>query len=104
MMATTPQWCQPMRVWRDYFRRLDATPDPMAQMLASVMFDLRPIGGAATLFGELQAETLEMASRNSIFVAHMIANSLKHHAAAGPAARLRDDPVGRVQEPYRPEA
>jgi CBS domain-containing protein len=83
MMATNPKWCQPVRVWRDYFRRWVATPDPMAQMLASVMFDLRPIGGAASLFKDLQAETIEMASRNSIFVAHMIQNSLKHAPPLG---------------------
>ncbi len=83
MMATNPQWCQPMRVWRGYFRKWVATPDPMAQMLASVMFDLRPIGGQASLFAELQHETLAMAAKNSIFVAHMIANSLKHTPPLG---------------------
>ncbi len=83
MMATNPRWCQPVRVWRDYFRGWIATPNPEAQMLASVMFDLRPIGGAVSLFGELQAETLEAASRNSIFVAHMVSNSLKHTPPLG---------------------
>lgn len=83
MMATNPQWCQRQSVWRGYFHKWIATPDPMAQMLASVMFDLRPIGGKASLFTDLQAETLEMASRNSIFVAHMIGNSLKHTPPLG---------------------
>jgi CBS domain-containing protein len=83
MMATNPQWCQRMSVWRDYFRRWVAVPDPMAQMLASVMFDLRPIGGAAGLFRDLQEETLAMAAKNSIFVAHMISNSLKHSPPLG---------------------
>jgi CBS domain-containing protein len=83
MMATNPMWCQPVAVWREYFRKWVATPDPKAQMLASVMFDLRPIGGAARLFRDLQAETLEMAARNSIFVAHMIANSLGHAPPLG---------------------
>jgi CBS domain-containing protein len=83
MMATNPQWCQPMRVWRDYFRKWVSAPDPMAQMLASVMFDLRPIGGQASLFKDLQHETLEMAAKNSIFVAHMISNSLKHTPPLG---------------------
>ncbi len=83
MMATNPQWCQPMHVWREYFRKWVATPDPMAQMLASVMFDLRPIGGAASLFSNLQAEVLDMAAKNSIFVAHMISNSLKHYPPLG---------------------
>ncbi|GAB4387170.1 DUF294 nucleotidyltransferase-like domain-containing protein [Albidovulum sp.] len=83
MMATNPRWCQPVRVWRDYFRGWIATPSPEAQMLASVMFDLRPIGGAASLYSGLQAETLEAASRNSIFVAHMVGNSLKHAPPLG---------------------
>jgi CBS domain-containing protein len=83
MMATNPRWCQPVRVWREYFAGWIAKPDPMAQMLSSVMFDLRPIGGAAHLFQNLQDETLEAASRNSIFVAHMISNSLKHTPPLG---------------------
>lgn len=83
MMATNPRWCQPVRVWRDYFRNWIAKPDPMAQMLASVMFDLRPIGGTRALFDGLQAETLRAASANSIFVAHMVSNSLKHTPPLG---------------------
>jgi CBS domain-containing protein len=83
MMATNPRWCQPVAKWRDYFRGWIARPDPEAQMLASVMFDLRPIGGAPKLFGDLQAETLEAAAKNSIFVAHMVSNSLKHTPPLG---------------------
>jgi CBS domain-containing protein len=83
MMATNPRWCQPVQVWRQYFAGWIATPSTEAQMLASVMFDLRPIGGAASLFGDLQAETLEMAAKNSIFVAHMVGNSLKHAPPLG---------------------
>jgi CBS domain-containing protein len=83
MMATNPRWRQPGRVWRQYFEGWIATPSPEAQMLASVMFDLRPIGGAVSLFGDLQAATLERASKNTIFVAHMIANSLKHAPPLG---------------------
>jgi len=83
MMATNPRWRQPRRVWRDYFSGWIAQPDNEAQMLASVMFDLRPIGGETGLFADLQAETLEMARKNSIFVAHMVSNSLKHTVPLG---------------------
>jgi len=83
MMAMTPRWRQPLRVWRSYFRRWIDTPSPEAQMLASVMFDLRPIGGTPALFRDLHGETLEAASKNSIFVAHMVANSLKHQPPLG---------------------
>lgn len=83
MMATNPRWRQPVRVWRRYFAGWIEKPDPMAQMLSSVMFDLRPIGGVTALHEGLQAETLEAASKNSIFVAHMVSNSLKHTPPLG---------------------
>jgi len=83
MMATAERWCQPKAVWRRYFRGWIDTPSPEAQMLASVMFDLRPIGGTVALFRDLQEETLHLASKNSIFVAHMISNSLKHQPPLG---------------------
>ncbi len=83
MMATNPRWCQPLRVWKQYFEGWIAKPNPEAQMLASVMFDLRPIGGATSLFGNLQEDTLEDAAENSIFVAHMVGNSLKHTPPLG---------------------
>ncbi len=83
MMATNPRWCQPVRIWRDYFAGWIKTPNPEAQMLASVMFDLRPIGGTTALFEDLQDGTLRNASANSIFVAHMVSNSLKHTPPLG---------------------
>ncbi|MBQ2261908.1 MAG: cyclic nucleotide-binding/CBS domain-containing protein [Loktanella sp.] len=83
MMATNERWCQPVRVWRSYFRRWIDSPSIEAQMLASVMFDLRPIGGTTSLFEDLHRKTLEQAARNSIFVAHMVSNSLKHNPPLG---------------------
>ena len=83
MMATNPRWRQPRRVWRDYFARWIRQPDNEAQMLASVMFDLRPISGDFALFENLEHEVLAKAKKNSIFVAHMISNSLKHTVPLG---------------------
>jgi CBS domain-containing protein len=83
MMATNDRWRQPAKVWRGYFENWVRKPDPMAQMLASVMFDLRAIHGEMSLFDGLQEKTLELASKNSIFRAHMAANSLKHTPPLG---------------------
>lgn len=83
MMASAPRWCQPLATWRGYFRNWIGKPNPEAQMLASVMFDLRCIGGDATLLDQLQSETLQEAARNSIFVAHMASNALKHTPPLG---------------------
>ena len=83
MMATNPRWRQPLSVWRDYFSGWIAQPSKEAQMLASVMFDLRPIGGDHVLFEGLQAETLRAAADNSIFIAHMASNALTHATPLG---------------------
>ncbi len=83
MMATNPRWCQPLSVWQQYFKGWIDTPNPEAQMLASVMFDLRPIGGTFDLFADLQEDTLKAAASNSIFVAHMTGNSLGHQPPLG---------------------
>ncbi|MEP1327658.1 DUF294 nucleotidyltransferase-like domain-containing protein [Pseudophaeobacter sp.] len=83
MMASNPRWRQPLQVWRDYFGSWITKPVPEAQMLASVMFDLRPIGGDYALFDGLQAQVLASASDNSIFVAHMTSNALKHTPPLG---------------------
>lgn len=83
MMATNPRWQQPLSVWKDYFKGWIASPSKEAQMLASVMFDLRPIGGDETLFENLHAQTLKSAAANSIFTAHMATNALTHATPLG---------------------
>jgi len=83
MMASNPKWRQPVKVWRRYFHGWVAKPDPMAQMLASVMFDLRPVSGETALFSGLQRETLDLVRKNSIFRAHMTSNSLHHTPPLG---------------------
>ncbi|WP_136442546.1 DUF294 nucleotidyltransferase-like domain-containing protein [Pacificoceanicola onchidii] len=83
MMASASRWRQPVSVWKTYFKGWIAKPTSEAQMLASVMFDLRPIGGTVSLFEDLQEQTLDLAAKNSIFVAHMVSNSLKHQPPLG---------------------
>jgi CBS domain-containing protein len=83
MMASNPRWRKRQAEWRRYFDGWIDSPSPEAQMLASVMFDLRPVGGETRLFGDLQRDTLARASRNSIFLAHMASNALKHTPPLG---------------------
>jgi CBS domain-containing protein len=83
MMATADRWRQPLSVWKGYFEKWITKPDNEAQMLASVMFDLRAIGGTTSLIEDLREATLKRAASNSIFVAHMVSNSLKHTPPLG---------------------
>lgn len=83
MMATNPRWRQPVSVWRDYFDWWIKSPSKEAQMLASVMFDLRAIGGDEALFQGLKSDTLAKAAANSIFTAHMASNALTQATPLG---------------------
>ncbi|HRK95179.1 MAG TPA: DUF294 nucleotidyltransferase-like domain-containing protein [Rhodospirillales bacterium] len=88
MMALTPKWRQPLAQWKRYFHAWMDEPAPEARMLASVMFDLRPIRGDTRLFDELQHDTGERARNDSVFVAHMVGNALTHTPPLGVLRRL----------------
>lgn len=83
MMATIDKWRQPLSVWKKYFRGWIEEPEPMALMLSSVFFDLRPVHGEAALFEDLQRLILERARANRLFIAHMVGNALKHEPPLG---------------------
>ncbi|MEM7226973.1 MAG: putative nucleotidyltransferase substrate binding domain-containing protein [Pseudomonadota bacterium] len=83
MMAVTDKWRQPMKAWRKYFTSWIAEPAPMAQMLTSVLFDLRPIFGESGLFQSLQDFAVKKAQANSIFIAHLVGNALTHTPPIG---------------------
>ena len=82
-MAMNPKWCQPYSVWQAYFRDWIEKPDPMALMLSCIFFDLRPVHGNFKLHKKLHKEMLELTARNSLFIAHMVTNALKHKPPVG---------------------
>lgn len=83
MMASNPQWRQPMRRWREYFHQWVDVPDPKALMLSSVFFDLRTVHGDADLLGTLQRSVLQRTKGNTLFLGHMVANALKNRPPLG---------------------
>jgi CBS domain-containing protein len=83
VMATNPEWRQPLSVWRNYFDHWINSPEPMALMLSSIFFDMRPLHGEKTLHQRLQDEVLRQCRDNHIFLAYMAANALKHRPPLG---------------------
>ncbi|AHF04935.1 cyclic nucleotide-binding protein [Marichromatium purpuratum 984] len=83
VMASNPKWRQPLRIWHDYFATWIVKPEPLALMLASVFFDLRPLHDPASLFEPLQQRMLERTRANRIFIAYMAANALKYRPPLG---------------------
>lgn len=83
MMAMTDTWRQPQRRWAQYFRQWIDEPEPKALMLTCVFFDLRLIHGRADLLEGLRADVLARTRGNSLFLAHMVGNALKHRPPLG---------------------
>jgi len=83
MMAMTDQWRQPRRVWAEYFRNWIEQPKPKALMLTCVFFDLRVIHGKSDLLENLRIDVLRLTKGNSLFLAHMVSNALKHRPPLG---------------------
>jgi len=83
VMASNPKWRQPLRIWRKYFTNWIQRPEPMALMLASVFFDLRPLHDPEGMFEELHEHVLEHSRANRIFIAYMASNALKHRPPLG---------------------
>lgn len=54
MMASNPQWNQPLKVWGTYFSRWINEPTPDALLNAQTFFDMRPVYGDNLLFTQLQ--------------------------------------------------
>ncbi len=82
-MAMNEKWCQTYSVWEKYFRDWIFKPDPMALMLSSIFFDLRPVHGDFDLHRKLSNSILEQTASNTLFIAHMVSNALKHKPPVG---------------------
>ncbi|MCU7924004.1 MAG: CBS domain-containing protein [Candidatus Thiodiazotropha sp. (ex Dulcina madagascariensis)] len=82
-MASNPKWRQTLQIWRKYFNAWINKPEPMALMLSSIFFDLRPVYGNIEMFHELQTDILNKSRGNGIFTAYMAANALQHRPPLG---------------------
>jgi CBS domain-containing protein len=83
MMAMTDTWRQPRRVWAEYFRKWVDSPKPKSLMLTCVFFDLRAIHGQAELLDGLRQQVVQHTKGNSLFLAYMVSNALKHRPPLG---------------------
>ncbi len=82
-MAMNVKWCQPLSTWEKYFTNWVQKPEPMALMLSSIFFDLRAVYGDFSLHKNLQQKILRLTFKNSLFIAHMVSNALKHKPPVG---------------------
>jgi len=83
VMASNPQWRQPLGVWEGYFHRWITVPEEKALMHANIFFDLRCVYGDAKLVEDLKDSIREDARTNEIFLALMAKNAMYYQPPIG---------------------
>jgi CBS domain-containing protein len=58
-MAKNPKWCQPLSVWKHYFKNWIRSLDPEKTLYSSIFFDFRGAWGDLSLTQELKSYLLE---------------------------------------------
>jgi CBS domain-containing protein len=82
-MASTPQWCQPFRVWKKYFADWISEPTPDAMLKSLIFFDFRPLHGKFRLSEELRDSFNSMMEGQGIFLGHMANTVMKNSPPIG---------------------
>ncbi len=58
-MAKNPKWCQPLSVWKNYFKKWIRSVDPEKILYSSIFFDFRGAWGDLSLTDELKSYLLD---------------------------------------------
>lgn len=71
IMATNPKWCQPLSVWKSYFKKWVLTPEPKELLHATIFFDFRSGFGNEKLAQQLRGYLNQLAGREVVFTFHL---------------------------------
>ncbi len=82
-MASNPQWCQPLRVWKKYFSTWVATPTPEAVLNSLAVFDFRPMNGDVLLAEQLRDHLHGLLTDQKIFLGHLANMAIKNTPPIG---------------------
>lgn len=83
IMATNPQWRQPLREWKRMFAQWVNEPVPDAILRSAIFFDMRMVHGERALVDELQQQILASAPRSGRFLAHLAKNAAANEPPLG---------------------
>jgi CBS domain-containing protein len=83
IMASNPQWCQPLARWRAHFSRWVRRPEPDALYNASIFFDLRPIAGDGSSAAELWDDLERWIPESPGFLHLLMQRALAHRPPLG---------------------
>jgi CBS domain-containing protein len=88
IMASNPEWCQPLSVWHRYFDRWMGETTPEHVLAASIFFDLRPLGGEGDLGDRLVQHIGTAAPKGTLFLRRMAQDVVDDRLPLGLFGRL----------------
>jgi CBS domain-containing protein len=88
IMASNPEWCQPLSVWHRHFEGWMGETTPEHVLAASIFFDLRPLGGEGDLGDRLAAHIRAAAPKEMLFLRRMAQEVVDDRLPVGLFGRL----------------
>jgi CBS domain-containing protein len=82
-MASNPQWCQPLKVWKKYFSTWISTPTPEAVLNSVAFFDFRPMYGETSLAEELRDHLIVLLKDQKVFLGYLANMAIKNQPPIG---------------------
>jgi len=83
VMATNPEWRQPLQVWQQYFRSWMERPTPERLLQSSIFFDIDGVWGRTQWAEQLQTLVSQQARHHPRFLASMTRNALSRTPPLG---------------------
>ncbi|CAM3676747.1 DUF294 nucleotidyltransferase-like domain-containing protein [Rheinheimera salexigens] len=83
IMATNPQWRQPLKVWQQYFTDWINKPTAERLLHSSIFFDLEAVSGQMRWADQLNQLIIKLAKNNQHFLACMTRNALQRTPPLG---------------------
>jgi CBS domain-containing protein len=82
-MASNPQWCQPIRVWKRYFSSWVDEPTPEALIHCVALFDFRYMSGDQSLAEALREHLFSIIKDQKIFLGRIANLAIKNSPPIG---------------------
>jgi CBS domain-containing protein len=82
-MASNPQWCQPLKVWKKYFATWISTPTPEAVLNSVAFFDFRPMYGETSLADTLRDNLNSLLKDQRVFLGYLANMAIKNQPPVG---------------------
>jgi PAS domain S-box-containing protein len=100
VMAQNPKWCQPLSVWKKYFKDWVNSAEPEDLLDTSIFFDFRGGYGDLNLTDELRKYLNEILKGKAVFFLHLAHNSLLFKPPIGFFRNIVVESTGEHRETF----